>query len=163
VGSRPQLVVVSDLLVGYPHKVGYRLSWSIRLSRSLFTELLFLLFNLGYHRALLRTFLSHNWIFAITEPFTNFSFTRWNLGYYEAFSLTLLSYDGTQAITEPFHEYFFHMMELRLSQSLFMNFSLIRWNSGYYGAFSRTFLSYDGTQAITEPFTNISFSEWNLG
>jgi hypothetical protein len=47
----------------------------------------------------------------------------WNLGYHGAFSQIFLSHDGISAITEPFHESFFHMMESRLSQSLFTNFS----------------------------------------
>jgi hypothetical protein len=58
VGSRSQLVVVSGLSVRYPLKVGSRLSRSLRLLRRLFTELLFLFFNLGY----------------ITEPFCKLFF-----------------------------------------------------------------------------------------
>jgi hypothetical protein len=38
VGFRPQLVVVSGLLVGIPLTVGFRLSGSLRLSLSLFTN-----------------------------------------------------------------------------------------------------------------------------
>jgi hypothetical protein len=53
---------------------------------------------------------------------TSFSFTRWNFGYHGAFSLIFLSYDGISAVTEPSRELFFHIMEFRLSQSLFMNF-----------------------------------------
>jgi hypothetical protein len=47
-------------------------------------------------------------------------------------------------ITEPFHEFFFHMVESRLSRSLFTNFSFTWWNLGYHGAFSWIFLSHDG-------------------
>jgi hypothetical protein len=34
-----------------------------------------------------------------------------------------LSHGGMFAITKPFHEFFFHMVESRLSRSLFTNFS----------------------------------------
>jgi hypothetical protein len=101
VGFSPQLVVVSDLLVGIPLTVGYRLSRSLRLSRSRFHDTflpllnsrlswslfhkLFSCWNLGYHEA----------------SFMHFSFTQWNFGYQEAF-----------------HELFFHTMEFRLSRSL---------------------------------------------
>jgi hypothetical protein len=84
--------------------------------------------NLGYHGAFSRIFLSHGGISAITEPFhelffnmvesrlsrslfTNFSFTWWNLGYHGAFSQIFVSHGEISAITEPFHELFFHMVE----------------------------------------------------
>jgi hypothetical protein len=73
------------------------------LSRSLFTNFSFTRWNLGYHGAFSRIFLSHDEIPAITKPFhefcfhmmesrlsrslfTNFSFTWWNLGYHGDFS-----------------------------------------------------------------------------
>jgi hypothetical protein len=68
-----------------------------------------------------------------------------------------LSHDGISAITKPFHEFLFHMMESRLSRSLFTNFSFIRWNLGYHEAFSRISLSYDGISAITKPFHEFLF------
>jgi hypothetical protein len=108
-----------------------------------------------------------------------FLFSRCNLGYHGAFSRIFLSHDGISAITEPFLEFFFHMMESRLSRSLFRNFSFTWWNLGYHRAFSQIFLSHDGILAITEPFhkfffhmmesrlsrslfTNFSFTWWNL-
>jgi hypothetical protein len=51
-------------------------------------------------------------------------------------------HDGILAITKPFHEFFFHMVESRLSRSLFTNFSFAWWNLGYHRAFSRIFLSH---------------------
>jgi hypothetical protein len=95
----------------------------------------FIRWNLGYHGAFSRTFLSYNGTKAITEPFhesflhrmelrlspslfTNFSFAKWNLGFNGAFSRTFLSYDGTQAITEPFHRLFFLRMELHKTHNL---------------------------------------------
>jgi hypothetical protein len=66
-------------------------------------------------------------ISAITEPFTNFSFTRWNFGYHGAF-----------------HEFLFHTMEFWLSRSL-----------------SRISLSHDGILAIMKPFTKFTeFTNW---
>jgi hypothetical protein len=100
--------------------------------------------NIGYHGAFSRIFLSHGGISAITEPFTNFSFMRWNIGYHSAFSQIFLSHGGISAIMEPFHKFFFHAMEYRLSRSLFTNFSFSWWNIGYHGAFSRLFLSHGG-------------------
>jgi hypothetical protein len=148
--------------MGIPSTVRFMLSRSLRLSQSLFgnfssfttgfrllqslfTGFSFTRWNLGYHGAFSRIFLSHDGISAITKPFhqfffhtmesrlsqsifTNFSFTWWNFGYYEAFSRIFLSHDGISAITEPFHEFFFHTMESWLSQSLFTNFSIRWWN-----------------------------------
>jgi hypothetical protein len=68
-----------------------------------FTNFSFTWWNLGYHEAFSRNFLSHDGISGIKKPFhkfffhmvesrlsrslfTNFSFTCWNLGYHEAFS-----------------------------------------------------------------------------
>jgi hypothetical protein len=93
--------------VGIFFTVGFRLSWSLWLSKSPFTNSSSFMMELWLSRSLL----------------TNFSFTRWNSGYHEAFSRIFLSHDGISVITEPFHEFFFHMMESRLSRSLFMNFS----------------------------------------
>jgi hypothetical protein len=73
-----------------------------------------------------------------------FSFSWWNLDYHGALSRIFLSHGGISAITEPFHEFFFHMVESRLSQSLFTNFSFSWWNLGYHGAFSRISLSHGG-------------------
>jgi hypothetical protein len=92
-------------------------------------------------------FFFHDGILAITEPFTRtfsfftmefwlsgclshelFLFSRWNLGYHEAFSRIFLSHGGISAITKPFHEFFFHIVESRLSRSLFTNFSFTWWN-----------------------------------
>jgi hypothetical protein len=73
-----------------------------------------------------------------------FSFTWWNVGYHEAFSRIFLSHGRISAITKPFHEFFFHMVESRLSRSLFTNFSFTWWNLGYHEAFSRIFLSQGG-------------------
>jgi hypothetical protein len=80
VGFRPQLVVVSGLSVGIPLTVGFRLSHCHRLSQSpftynsgyhgaFFTNFSFSRWNFGYHGAFSRTFLSHDGISAITEPF----------------------------------------------------------------------------------------------
>jgi hypothetical protein len=107
--------------VGIPLTVEFRLSRSLWLSRSLFTNFSFTQWNFGYHGAFSRSFLSHDGILAITEPFhellfhmmefwlsqslfTNFSFTRWNSGYHGAFSRTFLSHDGILAIKEPSRE-----------------------------------------------------------
>jgi hypothetical protein len=104
------------------------------------TSFSFTWWNLGYHEAFSRIFLSHDGISATTKSFhefffrmmesrlsrslfTNSSFTWWNLGYHEAFSRIFLSHGGISAITKPFHEFFFHMMESWLSRSLFTNFS----------------------------------------
>jgi hypothetical protein len=97
--------------------------------------------NLGYHGAFSRFFLSHGGISAIMEPL----------------SRIFLSHGGILAITEPFHNFFFHTVKSWLSQSLFTNFSFTRWNFGYHGAFSRTFLSHGGISAITEPFHELFF------
>jgi hypothetical protein len=114
VGFRPQLVVVSGLSVGIPLTVGFRLSRSLRLSQSLFTN------SSSFHDRILaitkpstRTFsFFHNGILAIRKPFTRtFLFSRWNFGYHGAFSRIFLSHGGISAITEPFHEFFFHMVE----------------------------------------------------
>jgi hypothetical protein len=144
VGFRPQLVVVSGLSVGIPLTVG--LGHNLLLSQAFrwdpfdggilaFTEPLAI--NKPFHKL----FLFHDRIMDITKPFTRtlpfftmelwlsqslvtiFSFTRWNSGYHEASSRIFLSHDGISAITEPFHEFFFHMMESRLSRSLFTTFS----------------------------------------
>jgi hypothetical protein len=93
----PQLVVVSGLSVGIPLTVGFRLSQSLRLSRSPFHELFFHTMEFRLSRSFSRIFLSHYVIPAITEPFTNFSFIRWNFGYQGAFFQTILSYNGISA------------------------------------------------------------------
>jgi hypothetical protein len=125
VGFRPPLVVVSGLSVGIPLTVRFRLSRILRLSRSLFTN------SSSFHDRIL----------AITKPSTrnflffmtiSFFFHDGILGYHEAFhteffffsrrSLSFFTMEFS-AITEPSHEFFFHMMESRLSRSLFTNFS----------------------------------------
>jgi hypothetical protein len=55
---------------------------------------------------------------------------------------------------EPFHELFFHMVESRLSRSLFTNFSFTWWNLGYHRAFSRTFLSHGCRDSPKGPLNN---------
>jgi hypothetical protein len=80
VGFRPQLVVVSGLSVGIPLTVGFMLSRSPRLSQNpftynsgyhgaFFTNFSFSRWNFGYHGAFSRTFLSHNGISSMTQPF----------------------------------------------------------------------------------------------
>jgi hypothetical protein len=70
---------------------------------------------------------------AITKPFTrNFSFfTTISFFFHDGilaikkpFSRAFFFFhDGILAIRKPFHEFFFHMVESRLSPSLFTNFS----------------------------------------
>jgi hypothetical protein len=117
---------------------------------------LFSRWNFGYQGAFSQTFLSHDRILAIKEPFhkflfhmmefrlrrslfTDFSLTRWNFGYHGDLSRISLSHDGISAMMEPFHGFLFNTMEFRLSRSPFTNFSFTRWNFGYHGAF-REFL-----------------------
>jgi hypothetical protein len=161
VGCRPQLVVVSNLLVGIPLTVGFRPQLVVVSGLSVGIPL-----TVGFYaftkpftitKPFRKLFLFHDEISAITEPFhvfffhtlefclsqrllMNLSFSRWNLGYHRAFSRILLS-----------------QMESRLSWSLLMNFSFSRWNLSYYVAFSRILLSHDGISAITEPFHNFFF------
>jgi hypothetical protein len=110
-----------------------------------------------------KLFLFHDGISAITKPFTNLFFTRWNLGYLEAFSQVSLWNDGISAVMKPFHKFFFHMVESRLSQSLFTNFSFS--HGGILAitkSFSRIFLSHGGISAITKPFHKFFlFTRWN--
>jgi hypothetical protein len=106
---RPQLAVVSGLSVGIPLTVGFRLSRSLWLSRSAFTNFPFSRWNFGYHGAFHELFL-----------------TRWNLGCHEA-SLTLFFHtiesrlsrslftNFSFSITKPFHKLFFFTMEFWLS------------------------------------------------
>jgi hypothetical protein len=100
-----------------------------------FLKHFFLFFNLGYHRALSRIFLSHGEIQAKTEPF----------------SQTFLSLNGTQAITESFHgiilslwDFVYHgsfswnhsfTLGFWLSRSLFME-SFFHFGISAHGAFS---------------------------
>jgi hypothetical protein len=123
-----------------------------------FTNFLFSQWNFGYHRGFSQTFISHDGIEAITEPFhelfflmmesrlsqslfTNF-FLRWNRGYHRAF-----------------YELFFLTMESRLSHSLSWNF-LSQDGSRISRSLSWTFLSHDGIQAITKPFHE--FWQWHF-
>jgi hypothetical protein len=76
VGFRPQFVVVSSLSVGIPLTVGF---WAFTEPPAItepFHKLFFHTMEFRLSRSLAQTFLSHNGISAITEPFTNFSFTR---------------------------------------------------------------------------------------
>jgi hypothetical protein len=57
----------------------------------------------GYRGAPSQSFLSHNGILAIREPFTNFYMMKFRLSW-------------------TFHEFFFHTMEFRLSRSLAQTF-----------------------------------------
>jgi hypothetical protein len=127
--------------------VGFRLSRSLWLSRSLFLKIFFsllksrlsrslfhkLYLKMGFRlsRSLSRTFLSHDGIEAIKEPFTNFSFSRWNRGYHRALLRTFVSHDGIEAI-----------------RSIFTNFSFLQWNRAYNGALSRIL-----TMALCETHT----------
>jgi hypothetical protein len=128
VGFRPQLVVVSGLSVGIPLTVGFRLLRSLRLSWSLFTNsssfhdrilaitkpftrtFSFTWWNLGYHGAFSRIFLSHGRILAIKKPFTRtFLFHDEILAIKEPFTRTFLFHDGILAIKKPFTRTFlFH-------------------------------------------------------
>jgi hypothetical protein len=128
--------------------VGFRLSWSLRLSRILFTN------SSSFHDRIL----------AITKPFTrNFSF--FTMEFWLSRSLHtnfFLFHDGILAIKKPFtRTFFFHMVESRLSRSLshelFSFFS--RWNSGYQGVFHTNFFLFSrgGNSAITEPFHEFFF------
>jgi hypothetical protein len=134
VGFRPQLVVVSGLLVGIPLTVGFRISQSLWLSWSPFTNFPFSRWNFGYNGAF------HELFFNTMESWLS-----------QSLSHTFLSHDRISAITKPFHELFFFTMELWLSRSLswtflfhdgilaitkpFMNFSFSWWNSGCHEAF----------------------------
>jgi hypothetical protein len=101
----------------------------------------------GYHEAFSRTlsfFTMESWP-SRSLSHKLFLFSRWNSGYQEAFHLnSFFFHDGISAITKPFHEFFSHMVESRLSRSLFTNFSFTLWNLGYHEAFSRIFLSHGG-------------------
>jgi hypothetical protein len=153
--------------------------WSSDYHRA-FNVLFFQTMEFWLSRSLSRTFLSHNGILAITEPFMNFFFHTIEFWVSRSLSRTFLSHNGILAIKEPFTNFFFHMMEFWLSRSLSRTFSFTRWNSGYHGAFHELFLSHDGILAITEPFTNLffhtmefwlsrslsrtfSFTRWNSG
>jgi hypothetical protein len=143
VGFRPQLVVVSILSVGIPLTVRFRLSRSLWLSQSPFTNSSSFTMEFWLSRSLSHElFFFHGGILAITKPFTRtFLFSRWSSVYHEAFHMN----------------FSFFMVEFWLSRSLFTNFSFTRWNSGYHGAFSRVFLSHGGISAITEPFHKFFF------
>jgi hypothetical protein len=76
------------------HKLFFHVVES-RLSRSLFTSFSFTWWNLGYHRAFSRIFLSHGGISAITEPFHEFFFHMVE----------------SRLSRSLFHELYFHMMK----------------------------------------------------
>jgi hypothetical protein len=141
--------------VGIPLTVGFRLSWSLWLSQSPFTNFSSFTMEFWPSRSLSHEiFFFHDGILAITKPFTRtFVFSRWNSGYHEAFHTNFFSFFTMEfwLSRSLFHEFFFHTMESRLSRSLFTNFSFTRWNLGYHGAFSRFFLSHDGISAIEGP------------
>jgi hypothetical protein len=142
VGFRPQLVVISGLSVGIPLTVGFRLSRSLWLSQSPFTNSSSFTMEFWLSRSL------------SYELFSFFTVEFW-LSRSLSHELSSFFHDGISAITEPFHNFFFHIMEFRLSRSLLTNFSFT--NLGYHGAFSRIFLSHNGISAITEPFHEFFF------
>jgi hypothetical protein len=145
------LLLSQAFSVGIPLTVGFRLSWSLWLSQSPFTNFSSFTMEFWPSRSLSHEiFFFHDGILAITKPFTRtFVFSRWNSGYHEAFhtnffffyngilaitepfSRIFLSHDGISAITKPFHKFLFHTMESRLSRSLFTIFPFTRWNLGY--------------------------------
>jgi hypothetical protein len=131
--NRPQLILVSGLLVGIPSTVEIRLSRSRRLSRSLSRTFCFTQWNSGYHVAFHELFLSHNGILAITEPFTNFFFHTMEFCYHVAFHELFLSGNGILTIMEPFTNFFFHTMEFWLSRSLSRTFSFTQLLTVYFG------------------------------
>jgi hypothetical protein len=141
VGFRPELVVVSGLSVGISLSVGFRLSRSLWLSKSPFTNSSYFMMELWLSRSL-----SHKLFF----------FSRWNFGYHEAFLRTFLLHNGILAITKPFYQLLFYKMEFWLSRSLFTIFfhtveSRLAWS------LSRIFLSHGRISAIIEPFHEFFF------
>jgi hypothetical protein len=116
--------------------MGFRLSQSLRLSRSLFTN------SSSFHDGILairkpftRTFSFFTMEFWLSGSLSHklfFLFSRWNSGYQEAFHTNFFFFhDEILAIMKPFTRTF-----------LFFT----RWNLGYHKASSRIFLS-----------------QWNLG
>jgi hypothetical protein len=96
------------------------------LSRSLFT----------------RTFLFHDGILAIKEPFTRtFSFSRWNSGYQGAFHMNIFFLTMEFWLSRSLsHELFlFHDGILAIKKPFTRTFSFSWWNSGYQGAFHTNF------------------------
>jgi hypothetical protein len=81
-------------------------------------NLSFLIMEFRLSRSLSQTFLLHDEILAIMEPFTNFSFMRWNFGYHGAFHKLFCFTRWNFGYHEAFHELFFHTIEFRLSRSL---------------------------------------------
>jgi hypothetical protein len=138
---RPQLVVVSGLLMGIPLTVGFRPQLLV-----VSGPLVVIPLTVGFRPQLVVYGL------LVGIPLTvGFRLSRSLRLSRSPFHETFLSHNGILAITEPSHKPFFHAMEFRLSWSLLMNFSFIRWNFGYHRAFSQTSLSYDGISAIMEP------------
>jgi hypothetical protein len=146
------LLLSQAFSVGIPLTMGFRLSWSLWLSQSPFTNFSSFTMEFWPSRSLSHEiFFFHDGILAITKPFTRtFVFSRWNSSYHEAFhtnfffffyngilaitepfSQIFLSHDGISAITKPFHKFLFHTMESRLSRRLFTIFPFTRWNLGY--------------------------------
>jgi hypothetical protein len=110
-------------------------------------------------RSLLRTFLSHDGILAITEPFANFSLTRWNSGYHRAFherSLSLLELRLSRS-----HSLFFHTLDFSAIKKPFTNFLFHFWNFGYHRAihFSFTLWISRLSRSLLQTFF---FTRWNF-
>jgi hypothetical protein len=101
--------------------VGFRLSRSLWLSRSLFLE------------TFLSPFMELRLPWSLSQTFT-ISFSRWNSGYHGAFShFSLIRWNF------GYHEAFSHFSFIRWNfgyYRAFSHFSFIRWNFGYHGAFS---------------------------
>jgi hypothetical protein len=125
---RLQLVVVSSLLVGIPSTVGFRLSRSLWLTRSLFLETFSSLLKSRRWQSLSRTFLMM--VFRLSQNLSQtFLSRKWNSGYQESFlellsftmeyqlsqshSRTFLSLNGISAITEPFSNFSFSRYNFR--------------------------------------------------
>jgi hypothetical protein len=110
-----------------------------------YTNFTFSQWNFGYHEAFYTNFsFFHSGILAITKPFTLTFFYNRILAITKPFTRTFLFSHGgisaimepftnffsggISAITEPFHGFLFHVMESRISGSLFTNFSFTQWN-----------------------------------
>jgi hypothetical protein len=126
--------------------VGFRLSRSLWLSRSLFLE------------TFLSPFMELRLPWSLSQTFT-ISFSRWNSGYHGAFShISLIRWNF------GYHEAFSHFSFIQWNfgyYGAFSHFSFIRWNFGCYRAFSHfSFIwwnfGYHGA------FSHFSFIRWNF-
>jgi hypothetical protein len=129
-GSRPSLVVVSDLSVGIPFTMG--LGYNLLLSRPFRWE------------SLLRWDLSYN---LLSQAFRWESLLRWDLGLHGAFG-----YQGAS-----FSKHFFLFFSLVYHRALLRFFSH-GGTQAITEPFSWIFLSLNGTQVITEPFSRTFLS-----